>query len=180
MKSSLRTELRAKLKAIPPEMRAEAALRALALLEKSGLITSKAILAGYMPTAYEFDVRPMLGWHSACALPVIAEENQPLVFRAYKAGDALQPNRYGIAEPLETAPLCTPDILLVPLLGFDKTGGRLGQGGGFYDRTLAKYPAALKIGVGFAAQECPEIPREPHDIVMDAILTEKEVIRVPA
>jgi 5-formyltetrahydrofolate cyclo-ligase len=72
----------------------------------------------------------------------------------------------------------TPDFLLVPLLAFDRTGARLGYGGGYYDRTLAALPLAGRLGLAYAAQEVAEVPVGPHDVRLPAIATELGVIRV--
>lgn len=117
--------------------------------------------------------------HCLC-LPVVEQKDQPLVFRSYQWGDAFQRGPLRIPEPLPTAPLVLPDVLLVPLLGFDRAGHRLGQGGGFYDRTLAalrQQKKILVVGLAYAAQEENLIPTEPHDAPLDAILTEREIIK---
>ena len=85
-----------------------------------------------------------------------------------------------IAVPLATALVVEPDVLLVPLLAFDKAGYRLGYGGGFYDATLAALRAKKKIiaiGVGFSDQEVPQVPHEKHDMKLDYVMTELEMIK---
>jgi 5-formyltetrahydrofolate cyclo-ligase len=84
-----------------------------------------------------------------------------------------------IEEPLKGAPEVAPDLLFVPLAAFDRTGNRIGYGAGFYDRTLRQLRAMKPIcavGVGYAAQEAPAIPAEPHDESLDYVLTERELI----
>lgn len=120
--------------------------------------------------------------HWLC-LPVVDQKDSPLLFRAYQFGDSFRLGPLGIPEPLSTAPLASPDVLLVPLVGFDRRGHRLGQGAGFYDRTLATLRSQKKIlavGLAYAAQEAEVIPVEPHDAPLDAIVTETEVIRFKA
>ncbi|KFN51350.1 hypothetical protein P873_03520 [Arenimonas composti TR7-09 = DSM 18010] len=107
------------------------------------------------------------------------QDDSTLRFAPWRAGDPLVPNRYGIPEPeLEpAATLAAGDlaVVLLPLLGFDARGHRLGMGGGYYDRTLAPLrdaPAPLRIGVGFACQELPEFAAEAWDVGLDGVLTE--------
>ena len=105
----------------------------------------------------------------------------PLVFRRHAPGGPLAPDALGIAAPTEAAGQVWPDVLFAPVLAFDRRGGRLGQGGGFYDRTIADLRARgplLVVGVAFAGQELPEVPLEPHDARLDAILTETAFIPV--
>jgi 5-formyltetrahydrofolate cyclo-ligase len=113
-------------------------------------------------------------------LPVIVAKGQPLVFRAWTPGDPLEDRRFGLKEPLASAPEATPDLLFVPLAAFDARGARVGYGGGFYDRTLEKLRAvgpAMAVGVAFATQEVPAVPTEPHDQKIDFVLTERGVAR---
>ncbi len=116
--------------------------------------------------------------HPLC-LPAVIGKSRPLVFRAWKPGDPLIHGPIGILQPLKNAPIARPSVLLVPLLAFDRRGYRLGQGGGYYDRTLAelrKEPHLLAVGLGYAAQEVEAVPAAAHDMRLDAILTEMEVI----
>ena len=138
-----------------------------------------AIIAGYWPMGDEMDPRPlMLALASrghAMALPVTPPRGQPLAFRAWAPGAALRPGPMGTSEPAEGAAL-RPDILLVPLLAFDRAGRRLGYGGGYYDRTLAALPGAKAIGIAYAGQEMPEVPAGPQDMRLPLIATEDSVI----
>jgi 5-formyltetrahydrofolate cyclo-ligase len=115
------------------------------------------------------------GWTTA--LPVVVAKNTPLVFRQWAPGDALVLGRWNIKVPPEEAPEVLPDVLLVPLLAFDRKGFRLGYGGGFYDRTLVKLRALKKvtaIGIAYAGQEVDAVPYEEFDQRLDWIMTEKE------
>jgi 5-formyltetrahydrofolate cyclo-ligase len=115
------------------------------------------------------------------ALPVAFERDQPLDFRAYDLGDRLEPDAYNIAAPTSAAPVVRPDLVITPLLAFDRKGGRMGQGGGHYDRTLALLRAegpVFVLGLAYAGQEVADIPLEDHDQRLDAILTEKGYIEV--
>ena len=138
-----------------------------------------AIIAGYWPMGDEMDPRPlMLALASrghALALPVTPPRGQPLAFRAWAPGAALRPGPMGTSEPVAGEEL-RPDLLLVPLLAFDRAGRRLGYGGGYYDRTLATLPGAKAIGIAYAGQEMPEVPAGPQDMRLPLIATEDSVI----
>ncbi|MFN9092458.1 MAG: 5-formyltetrahydrofolate cyclo-ligase [Alphaproteobacteria bacterium] len=138
-----------------------------------------AIIAGYWPMGEEMDPRPLMlalaARGHALALPVTPPCGQPLTFRAWAPGAALRAGPMGISEPAEGEAL-SPDILLVPLLAFDRAGRRLGYGGGYYDRTLAALPGAKAIGIAYAGQEMPEVPAGPQDFRLPLIATEDSVI----
>ncbi len=146
-------------------------------------LPSTACVTGYWPTRGEIDPRPLL--HALArrghtiGLPVVAGPAQPLMFRAWRPGDALIEGHYAIMTPPESAAEVRPDALLVPLLAFDRRGFRLGYGGGFYDRTLAKLRAAghvYAVGLAFAAQQVEAVPRTARDQPLDALATERQVI----
>jgi 5-formyltetrahydrofolate cyclo-ligase len=127
----------------------------------------------------ELDPRPLMralheAGHGVC-LPVVVERAAPLVFRAWTPETALLPNVFGTSAPPADAPRARPDVLLVPLLAFDRAGWRLGYGGGYYDRTLRELRShgdALAVGFAYAAQEVEALPREPFDEPLDWIVTE--------
>ena len=133
-------------------------------------------VAGYYPMNGEFDCRALLQTLRyagvATGLPRMRGKAEALEFRRWRPGQALVDGDYGTREPSLDAPTFVPDIVLVPLLAFDAGGGRLGYGGGYYDRTLAAYPGALAVGVAFDAQEVDAVPMEAHDRRLDAVLTE--------
>lgn len=146
--------------------------------------TSSLIVAGYMAQPDEMPVGPLMSalfsrGHCLC-LPCTAPAGAELPFRAYRPGDRLVPGALAIPEPLPEAALVEPDILLVPLVGFDRQGNRLGQGGGFYDRTIKLLRARKEItaiGVGFSTQEEGVIPHDDRfDEKLNLIITEKGVI----
>src|SRR5690625_3800833 len=138
-----------------------------------------AVVSAYWPMRDELDPLPALKalvkkGHPAC-LPVIIGNNQPLLFRAWKPGQTLVPGVFGTSEPPPEAEKLEPDLLLIPLLAFDRTGYRLGYGGGFYDRTLVALRARKAItgvGIAFAKQEVPEVPHDELDQPVDLIATE--------
>ena len=103
------------------------------------------------------------------------KRGQPLAFRQWQSGDALVKRKWGILEPIDSRPAnLTPDVLLLPLLAFDSAGWRLGYGGGFYDRTLAKLRSrrpVLAIGLAFDQQEVDAVPHSAYDERLDMILT---------
>ena len=144
------------------------------------------VAAIYRASGSEIDPRPLgeellaMGW--ALALPASEAIDQPVVFRAWKPGDRLAPDVAGVAAPLAGAPELKPDIVVCPLIAFDRSGGRLGQGGGYYDRTIELARASAKrpwvVGLAFSVQEVAHVPVEPHDQRLDAILTEKAFIPV--
>jgi len=116
----------------------------------------------------------------ACALPVVTAAGAPLVFRTWAPGTALDAGPLGTLAPGSGQPEIAPDIVLVPLLAFDARGCRLGQGGGYYDRTLARLresrPVAA-VGLAFARQEVYSVPRAPHDQPLDWVVTEQGAVR---
>ena len=143
-------------------------------------VPQNAIVAAYAAFGGELDPLPLLEALAAkgvaLALPVVEAKAAPLVFRSWEPGAPLVPHRFGMAEPSRDALAVVPDIVVVPLLAFDRKGYRLGYGGGYYDRTLAglrKRGRVLAVGIGFASQEMPNVPRDPHDLPLDWIVTER-------
>jgi 5-formyltetrahydrofolate cyclo-ligase len=115
------------------------------------------------------------------ALPVAIAKDAPLVFRLRRSGELMITDAFGIPGPSSRAPQVEPDIVFTPVLAFDRRGGRLGQGAGCYDRTiqnLRRTKSVVIIGVAYAGQELPEVPMEPHDQRLDAILTETDFVWV--
>lgn len=137
----------------------------------------------YWPVAGEFDARAVLTeWLASkdatdareAALPVVVQPHAPMVFHAWRADSPMKSGRYRIPVPEEER-VVVPDLLLVPCVGFDADRFRLGYGGGYFDRTLAAWPAARKpatIGIAYEAGRLDALPRESHDMPLDAIVTE--------
>jgi len=139
------------------------------------------VLGAYWPHRDEYDPMPLAAWHAGLggdvALPAVVMRGQPLEYRPWTPDAPMAPGRFsfGIPEPVN-GPVVTPDLLLVPLLGFDAAGYRLGYGGGYFDRTLAAWTGRPRtIGVGFELGRMPTIQPQPHDIPLDAIVTEAGV-----
>ncbi len=142
-----------------------------------------AVVSGYWPLRDELDPRPLMLALAArghrLALPVVTGKARPLRFRAWAPGQALVAAAFGTQIPPEGAEEITPQVLLVPLLAFDRRGCRLGYGGGFYDRTLAGLRAAggvLAVGLAYADQACAALPVEPTDQPLDVLVTERELL----
>ncbi len=139
------------------------------------------ILGIYWPIRGEFDPRPMIGeftkqgWQMA--LPVVVAKGEPLVYRAWMPDAALERGTLNIMEPKSGEPVM-PDAVLVPLVGYDDGLFRLGNGGGYFDRTLPRLLSMpLVIGVGFSLAHLDTIHPQPHDRPMDVIVTETGVLR---
>ena len=138
-----------------------------------------ATIAGYIQMGSEINCSSLLRLLEMrgikLALPVVAKKDAPMEFRSYLFGDDLEDGPLKNKQPLKTAKKVTPNIVLVPLLGFDEKGNRIGQGLGYYDRTLAalrKKDSILAIGIAFNGQKVDSIPIEKHDQGLDAVLTE--------
>jgi 5-formyltetrahydrofolate cyclo-ligase len=140
------------------------------------------VIGAYWPFRGEPDLRPFLAdlvsRGARTALPVVVAKRQPLVLRAWKDGERLDRGVWNIPIPTEGEPVA-PDIIIAPLVGFDRTRCRLGYGGGFFNRALAAFPGIPgTIGVGYSRAELPTIHPLADDIRMDAIVTEGSVITV--
>lgn len=142
-----------------------------------------AVVSLYHPMKDELDTRPLaealLDREFEIALPVTPKKRGRLTFRAFRDGDPLHPDRYGIMTPSEDAPEVRPMLIVTPLLAFARDGGRLGYGGGYYDRTLAALRAEgdiLAVGFAYAAQEVGKLPMGRTDQLLDWIVTEREAI----
>lgn len=145
---------------------------------RSALLRPAQAIAGFWPLEGEIDLRPLLlalaGRGHTVALPNTPGPGAPLDFHRWRPGMTLVRGRFGTRHPPPDP--VVPDLLLVPLLAFDRTGHRLGYGGGYYDRTLARWPGIAAIGCAFACQEIQVVPTSGHDIPLHAIATETSLI----
>jgi 5-formyltetrahydrofolate cyclo-ligase len=139
-------------------------------------------VGSYWPIRSEVDTRPLMEALLARGQDVALSQilHPHLSFRLWQPGDVLVKGGFGVREPGPDAPECFPGALLVPLVAFDRSGGRIGYGKGHFDRAIAaledKHPV-LTIGLAYAVQEIERVPVEPHDRRLDVIVTEAELIR---
>jgi 5-formyltetrahydrofolate cyclo-ligase len=148
---------------------------------KTNIQNAKKI-GGYYPSNYEIDDLEILDVldkkNFKISLPIVKKNNQ-MNFYSWSKKDPLKVNKFGIPEPVSSK-ILYPDILLVPLVGYDKNLNRLGYGGGFYDRYIEKIDKikkVTKIGLAFSYQKIKSVPIDQHDKKLDFIITEKEIIK---
>ena len=139
-------------------------------------------IGGYYPSNYEIDDLKILDLlekqNFKISLPIIKKNNQ-MDFYKWSNKDPLKINKFGIPEPVSSK-IIYPDILLVPLVGYDNNLNRLGYGGGFYDRyieKIEKIKKIVKIGLSFSHQKISSIPINQYDKKLDFIITEKEILK---
>jgi 5-formyltetrahydrofolate cyclo-ligase len=181
-KAELRADAQTRRDSLPANERKTAA-ETIASRKFPLTITPSSIISGFMPLKSEINPLPLLQKLAEAgarlALPAIAERGKPLIMRAWEFGAPLDRGQWGIREPKADASEVEPDILLVPLLAFDRAGYRLGYGAGYYDMTIHRLRAlkpVIAVGIAFAAQEVAKIPTTPRDERLDLVLTEREVI----
>ncbi len=186
VKAAVRREAIAKRDAIPAEER-EAAAQAIAARAFPVPVPPGVTVSGFIPLSNEIDVRPLMRkvaqMGAKLALPVVVARGEPLIMRAWDFGAPLKAGGWGISEPPPHAPEVLPDILLTPMLAFDRAGERIGYGAGYFDitiRSLRAQKPVIVIGVAFAAQEVAQVPITPRDARLDLVMTEIEVIDVRA
>lgn len=182
-KSTLRAEALRRRDALDDDARKAAAQaiagRAVLLIKRD----ASAVVSGYWPIRSEIDPRPLLDAARALghrvALPVLID-TETLRFRIWNLADPLVSAGFGTVGPDASAPEVVPDIVFLPLAGFDRGGHRIGYGKGHYDRAIAALAGLghrpLLAGLAFAVQEVDKVPSEPHDIPLDYIVTEDELI----
>ncbi len=179
LKSKLRQERLALRDALDPDRRIEASL---AILEHGGeaiALSPGTIVSGFWPIRSEIDVRPLMTRlqerGARLCLPAIIDR-QTIVFREFSQSAGMIETGFGTSGPGPEAAELDPDIMLVPLSAFDAMGHRIGYGAGYYDRAIdrlrAKGKAPRLIGIAFDCQEVASVPAEPHDVALDAMLTE--------
>jgi 5-formyltetrahydrofolate cyclo-ligase len=185
-KAALRTTLRGARRAFVAALDPEAYAAALAAIDRhlSPLLAREGPISGYLAQRGEADVLPFLlrAFHlrHTIALPHVEGPPTPdaavMHFVRWHPDARLAPGRMGIPQPEAGGDMVVPAVLLTPLVGFDRRGRRLGQGGGYYDRWFAAHPEAMRIGIAWSVQEVDALPVDPWDMPLHAIVTEKEWI----
>ena len=187
-----RRELRQRLadqrRALTPPERIAAAQGLRRNLEQLTEYLTDSRVAGYWASHGELPLNlvipPLATRGQQFLLPVIGTDKH-LRFAPWQSGEEVQPNRYGIPEPVTPRELLEPfqlDLVLVPLLGFDRRGHRLGHGGGYYDRSFAflnkqvRPTEPLLVGIAYDFQELATVNKEPWDVALDFIATDRELI----
>lgn len=179
-KRRLRRAVQEKLDLLADDFRGEASRQALVHLVALLPLEPTSIVAAFWPLGREIDCRPLFralaALGVATCLPRMTGRGKPLAFHRYRPGDGLLEGPMRVLEPLAEAPACVPTIVVVPLVGFDRHGHRLGYGGGYYDRTLAGLGDGVEaIGLAFAEQELPPLPVLATDRRLRVIVTEAGV-----
>ncbi|MFV0295602.1 MAG: 5-formyltetrahydrofolate cyclo-ligase [Hyphomicrobiaceae bacterium] len=184
-KRQLRDEAKGRRAAIPATFRQTAAAQvALIGLDFVPDLKPGAPISGFLPIGEELNPVPLMRKLAdrghPLGLPVMVGKGKPLVFRQWAPGDPLQTVIWGIREPQPTAPVLEPEVMIVPLLAFNRKGHRLGYGGGFYDRTISaqrqRHPV-VTVGFAYAEQEVDAVPHLDYDETLDWILTPNGPIR---
>ena len=183
MKTALRTSLRAHRRALHAAH--PRASHSLVHSFQAARLPLPSIAAAYRAAGSEIDPQPLADWLFSrgvrMALPVVVRRDEPLLFREAVDG-LLSLDALGLPVPPPHAESLRPELIFVPLLGFDRRGARLGQGGGYYDRTLAALraegPPVRAIGLAYAGQEVARLPTDAHDQRLDGVLTESAYLDV--
>jgi len=146
----------------------------LGFLEKGWVVATYSPVGGEAdPALFNIAVLATLG---ELALPHVVDRATPLRFLHWSRNARLVRGPFGLSQPDGDMAEVTPDIILTPLVGFDRRGNRLGQGAGHYDRAFAAHPAAIRIGIAYSVQEVDTLPADPWDVPLHHIATEKEWI----
>ncbi|MDR2214510.1 MAG: 5-formyltetrahydrofolate cyclo-ligase [Nevskiaceae bacterium] len=187
---ALRRELRARRRAITGRARALASHRVARLIENSGLLKHDARLGLFLSSDEEIDTAPLLALAQArgCRLylpRITSTRDARMRFIAFQTGDALREGPWGMIEPASGTPINPRalDVVFLPLVGFDDAGHRIGMGKGFYDRHFAhrREPSQLRrpllVGMAYQVQRMSALPHAPHDVPLDAIVTEFSFLR---
>ncbi|MEQ1789387.1 MAG: 5-formyltetrahydrofolate cyclo-ligase [Rickettsiales bacterium] len=148
------------------------------------VIPMGVVVAGYCAIRGEIDANKalisLLARGNKVALPVVTETGRTLKFLDHSSGEPLQIGKFGISCPQSHSPEIVPEVVIVPLVGFDISGNRLGYGCGYYDTTISSLRAKNKtmkiIGIAYNMQKLENIPTEPHDEKMNMVITEREII----
>jgi 5-formyltetrahydrofolate cyclo-ligase len=182
LKAQIRRDAAARRDALPAAERSAAAAT-IAARPLPVAVPAGAIVSGFSPLKSEINPVPLMRAFAdagaGLALPVVAGRGKPLIMRSWTFGAPLVAGVWGIREPPPDAAEVFPDILIVPLLAFDRVGHRIGYGAGYYDMTIARLRGikpVIAVGIAYAAQEIAEIPTTERDARLDFVLTERETI----
>ena len=171
-KPALRAEARARRKRLAG-LDPEAAQRAAAHIDS---LPSGDPVAVYRAIGSELDTNALalalVRQGRTLCLPVVLQTDAAMIFRRWSPDEPLELDQAGVPAPLPLAETVIPALILTPLLAFDAHGGRLGQGGGYYDRTFAALPDVIRVGFAYAGQQVENLPVEGHDIRLHGVLTE--------
>ena len=178
-KAAIRNERLALRDAMTPETRIEGSLAMVELAGDRIAFDPGTVISGFWPIRSEADIRPLMAHlrsrGARLCLPVVLDR-ETIVFRELVVGAPVVKTGFGTTGPGPEASVLDPDILLVPLSAFDRTGHRIGYGAGHYDRAIDRLKAKGRvpklIGIAFDCQEVASVPAEPHDVPLDGILTE--------
>ena len=181
LKNSIRKILRQKKEAMLPEDRLEKSQRICRHL--MAIIRDKETVMVYTSKEKEVNTVPLIHalfrQKNPVVVPIIVKEDVSLRLSYLRDFSALVPSTFGVPEPIgNEIPAAAEDIgtIVLPMLGFDRTGGRIGYGAGYYDRFLSKHPNLRKVGIAFACQEVGNLPVDENDIRMDTIITEDGIV----
>jgi 5-formyltetrahydrofolate cyclo-ligase len=185
LKADLRREALSRRAALPPGARAAFSKALQAQGVELAQRFAAASVSAFYPVRDEPDTLALLdalaGRGLVTALPVTRARGEPLVFRQWRPGEPTIPGPMRIPEPSPQAPAVDPDLLFVPLAAFDRRGFRIGYGAGHYDLTLARLKTLkpiVTVGVGYGVCEVAAVPAEAHDVAVDFVLTDRELIEV--
>lgn len=181
-KRALRREMRAKRRIFVDRLDITAGRFAFRALPSPvvKLLEGRSVAALYAPMGREVpalrlaDALRRLGL--SVALPIVSQEEGVMDFHLWQQEDDLVPGPFDIPQPPASAPMADPDVIFTPLVAFDATLARLGQGGGYYDRVFARYPDALRIGLAWSVQQVAHVPLESWDYPLHFVLTERALI----
>ena len=173
-KAALRRAALSRRDALSPEARRAASLAVADTVLAMDALAQATIVGAFWPIRSEIDPRPIAEGLFARGKRVVLPQVTPegLVFREWRAGEALVPGSFGLSEPRADLPPLDPDALIVPLAAFDRSGQRIGYGRGYYDGAITRLAPVLTVGIAFACQEVDAVPAEPHDRPLDHVVTE--------
>jgi 5-formyltetrahydrofolate cyclo-ligase len=181
LKNSVRQHLRQRKEAMMPEDRLNKSQRICRHLMK--IIGDGETVMVFTSKEKEVNTRPLImalfGRGNPVVVPIIVKEDVSLRLSYLKDFSALVPSTFGVPEPIGSEIPATAgdiDTIILPMLGFDRKGGRIGYGAGYYDRFLSKNPGLRKIGIAFGCQEFDGLPVDENDIRMDCIITEEGIV----